>query len=132
MNARLGWVIVYVPDVAAAVELYGRAFGLKTRFAMEGFAEMETGEATLGFASDETARSNSGHDFRRPGLDEPPANVEIALVFDDVDAAYARAIEAGCTALTEPSYKPQGQTVSYLRDPWGTLVEVCSPVVPPK
>lgn len=131
MSARLGWVIVYVPDVAAAVDLYGRAFGLQTRFATDGFAEMETGATTLGFASDETARSNAGHDFRRPGLDEPPGNVEIALVFDDVDAAYAQAVKAGCTGLTAPSYKPQGQTVSYVRDPWGTLVEVCSPVVPP-
>ncbi len=132
MSVRLGWVIVYVPDVQAAVELYGRAFGLEPRFAMEGFAEMETGSTTLGFASDDTARSNAGHDFHRPGLDEPPGNIEIALVFDDVDAAYARAVEAGCAGLTEPSYKPQGQTVSYVRDPWGTLVEVCSPVVPPE
>ncbi|MGI8749211.1 MAG: VOC family protein [Thermoleophilaceae bacterium] len=54
--------------------------------------------------------------------------MEIALVFDDVHAAYARA--AGCSALTEPSDKPHGQTVAYVRDPWGTLVEVASPVTP--
>ena len=129
---RLGWVIVYVPDVQAAVTLYADAFGLQPRFAVEGFAEMETGSTALAFASDETARANAGHEFHRPALDELPGHVEIALVFDDVEAAYARAVRAGCTALTPPSFKPQGQTVSYVRDPWGTLIEVCSPVVSPQ
>ena len=128
-TARLAWVIVYVPDVADAVDLYGRAFGLQPRFVGDGFAELETGATALAFASDETARQNmGGHDFRRPGPGEPPANMEIALVFDDVPAAYARAVDAGCSGVAEPDVKPHGQTVSYVRDPWGTLVEVASPV----
>ncbi|MGI8749212.1 MAG: VOC family protein [Thermoleophilaceae bacterium] len=71
MTARLGWVIVYVPDVAAAVELYGRAFGLQPRFATKGFAELETGATALAFASDVTASQNMGHPFHRAGLNEP-------------------------------------------------------------
>lgn len=127
-TARLGWVIVYVPDVAAAVDLYGRAFGLEPRFVTDGFSELETGTTSLAFASDETAAGNMGHAFNRPGPDEPPGHVEIALVFDDVEAAYARAVEAGCAALTDPAVKPHGQTVSYVRDPWGTLIEVATPI----
>ena len=34
-NMRLGYVILYVPDVAAAVEFYERAFGLSRRFVHE-------------------------------------------------------------------------------------------------
>jgi lactoylglutathione lyase len=42
---ELGYVIVYVPDVAATVAFYERAFGIKRRFIHESgtYAEMETG-----------------------------------------------------------------------------------------
>jgi lactoylglutathione lyase len=63
---------------------------------------------------------------QRPG--ERPFNVEIVLVFDDPAPAFARAIENGATSLAEPAQKPWGQVVGYLRDPFGTLVEIASPV----
>ena len=59
---------------------------------------------------------------------ERPVNVEIALVFDDPEAAFARAVEHGATEMSEPKRKPWGQLVSYVRDPFGTLLEICSPV----
>jgi uncharacterized glyoxalase superfamily protein PhnB len=65
---------------------------------------------------------------RRGDAEGPPANVEIALVHEDVEAAYARALEAGCTSLAAPKDKPQGQRVAYVRDPFGTLVELCTPL----
>ena len=58
----------------------------------------------------------------------PPAAFEIALVDDDVHAAHARALEAGARELAAPKQKPWGQTVSYVRDPNGVLVELCSPM----
>jgi lactoylglutathione lyase len=127
-SGRLGWVIVYVPDVEAAVALYERAFGLARRFVGDGFAELETGATALAFASDEVAGANLGAPFERPGLERPPANLELALIFDDVPAAFERAVAAGCTGLAQPSHKPHGQTVAYVRDPWGTLVEIATPV----
>ena len=60
--------------------------------------------------------------------DERPPNVEIALVAEDVDAAFARAVEAGCAALAPPIDKPHGQRVGYVRDPFGTLVELATPI----
>jgi len=57
-----------------------------------------------------------------------PPNIEIALVADDVDARYARALAAGCHSLAEPEDKPQGQRVAYVRDPFGTLVELATPL----
>jgi uncharacterized glyoxalase superfamily protein PhnB len=35
-------------------------------------------------------------------------------------------LEAGCTALAEPQDKPHGQRVAYVRDPFGTLVELAT------
>jgi uncharacterized glyoxalase superfamily protein PhnB len=54
--------------------------------------------------------------------------VEIALVAEDVDAAYRIAVEAGCEPLATPVDKPQGQRVGYVRDPFGMLVELATPL----
>ena len=52
----------------------------------------------------------------------------IALVTDDVEAAHATALTAGATELAPPKAMPWGQTVSFIRCPDGTLVELCTPV----
>ena len=129
-RARLGWVILYVPDPGEAVAFYERAFALGRRFVVEGgsYAELDTGSTTLAFASHALADGNLPDGFRVPDLSDPPFNVELALVFDDVEAAFRRALEHGCTALAEPARKPQGQTVGYVRDPFGDLIEIASPL----
>jgi uncharacterized glyoxalase superfamily protein PhnB len=65
---------------------------------------------------------------RRAATDGQPPNVEIALVAEDVEGAYRQALEAGCASLAEPRDKPQGQRVAYVRDPFGTLVELATPL----
>jgi len=39
-----------------------------------------------------------------------------------------QALAAGCSPLSEPEDKPQGQRVAYVRDPFGTLVELATPL----
>ncbi len=125
---RFGWTIVYVPDVAEAVGFYERAFGLSRRFVHESgaFAEMETGATRLAFAADATAEELVPGGFRRNSPDDLPAGIEIALVTDDVAAAYDRAVAAGAVAVAPPAQKPWGQTVSYVRDLNGVLVELAT------
>ena len=126
---KLGWVIVYVPDVEAALAFYEQSFGLERT--AEGdpgsFAELNTGATKLAFASEELGESHFDGGFMRPDS-EQPFNVEVALVFADPAAAFARAVDNGATPLVEPQTKPWGQTVGYVRDPFGTLLEICSPV----
>ena len=125
---KFGYTIVYVRDVGETVGFWERAFGLKRRFVDENnvYGEMETGETTLAFASDSLGESNLPGGFRKNDPSEPPAGVEIALVAEDVDGAYHAAVEAGATSEAEPRTKPWGQTVAYLRDPDGVLVEIGS------
>jgi uncharacterized glyoxalase superfamily protein PhnB/AraC-like DNA-binding protein len=127
-TAKLGWVIVYVPDVEAAIAFYEKSFGLQRGFIAPdaSYGELDTGDTKLSFASEQLGDSHFDGGFRRPSADKP-FNVEVALVFDDPEAAFARAVENGATVLAEPERKPWGQVVSYVRDPFGTLVEVCSP-----
>ena len=60
--------------------------------------------------------------------DKAPLGIEIAMVTPDVAGLLASATEAGATVVSEPVEKPWGQTVAYVRDNHGFLVEICSPL----
>lgn len=125
---HLGYVILYVPDVEGAVAFYERAFGLDCRFvhASGDYAEMATGATVLAFAADELAASNFAADYRRADPASPPSAFEVAFVTEDVGAAFERAVDAGAAALSAPTQKPWGQTVAYVRDGNGVIVELCT------
>jgi uncharacterized glyoxalase superfamily protein PhnB len=129
---RLGYVILYVPSVEDAVWFYEHAFGLSRRFVHESgaYAELRTGDTTLAFASEELA-STHGFEFAPTRTDSAPPSVEVAFITDDVQSSYTAALKAGARSVTPPEKKPWGQTVSYVRDNNGYLVEICSPVGPP-
>jgi lactoylglutathione lyase len=130
VELRLGWVIVYVDEPAQAAAFYERTFGLRGEFVAPSgtYAQLDTGPTRLAFAAYELGDGNFPGGVRRAAAEGQPANVEIALVADDVDGAFARAVEAGCSELAPPTDKPQGQRVAYVRDPFGTLVELASPI----
>ncbi|HEX8159006.1 MAG TPA: VOC family protein [Solirubrobacteraceae bacterium] len=128
---RFAYTILYVPDVARSIAFYERAFGLSVRFVAESgeYGELDTGPTTLSFAQEDFAAG--GHDGLRSRPlrpeDEPPP-FEVAFTCDDVAAAYDRALAAGAASVAEPTQKPWGQTVAYVRDGDGAIVELCTPV----
>lgn len=130
MKLTLGYVFVFVPDVPEALDFYQRAFGLPTRYRdSDGmFGEVETGATVLAFASDGYVVEASGVQHRLNALSSAPAGVSLTLIADDVPSAWVRAVEAGATVIAEPAAKPWGQTVGYLRDLNGVLVEIASTV----
>ncbi len=127
---KFGYVIVYVEDVAAALAFYGKAFGLATRFLHEsgGYGELETGGTALAFAAHAVAEGNLSGGYARLAEQPRPSGMEAGFVTEDVAAAFARACAAGATPLSEPKVKPWGQTVAYVRCPFGVLVELCTPM----
>jgi len=127
---NFAYTILYVSDVVRAVEFYEAAFGLQRRFIHESnqYAEMETGATALAFVANELASAGLPQGFRRNSPTEPPAGIEIALTTADVPAAFARAVNAGASAVAEPKTKPWGQVVAYVTDLDGVLVEICSPM----
>ncbi len=125
---KLGYVVLYVPHVLAAAVFYETAFRLKRRFVHEAqYAEMDTGATALAFV-DETFVSTFLPTFARNRTGSDPAGIEVALVCDDVGAAYTLALAAGATGQLAPIQKPWGQTVAHVRDLNGCLVEICSPL----
>jgi len=87
---------------------------------------METGGTALSFAANELALSNLPEGFQENSRSVLPAGIEIGFVVENVPAAFAKAVEAGAMAVVEPKVKPWGQTVAYVRDLDGILVEICS------
>jgi len=127
---QFGYTILYVDDVRSSLAFYEQAFGLKTAFLHESgdFGQLDTGTTALAFSSlrlmDELGKSPSRADAARP------CN-EIAFVTADVPAALAHALAAGATPIQAAEDMPWGQTVAYVADPDGFLVELCTPVGPP-
>ncbi|MDG1788521.1 MAG: VOC family protein [Paracoccaceae bacterium] len=126
---KLGYIIIYVSDVPKTVAFYETAFDLKRRFIHEShlYAEMETGSTALAFAGNEAAEM-AGLGLLPNDPRTVAAGWEICLITDDVAKAYDHAISKGCSPVAPPTEKLWGQTVSYLRDLNGCLVELASPI----
>ncbi|HZA77879.1 MAG TPA: VOC family protein [Acidimicrobiales bacterium] len=108
-----------VDDPAAALDFYERAFGARelVRLALPdgtiAHAEMLVGDAlvTLGKAIPE-------YHLVAPSPDQP-VHVSITWFTDDADAVYARAMEAGATAVTSVADQFHGDRVGSVRCPFG-------------
>jgi lactoylglutathione lyase len=124
---QFGYTILYVEDVKASLDFYEKAFGLKMRFFHESgdYGELETGATALAFSSrrlmTQLRKNPYPADARAPSF-------EIAFTTDDVPAALERAVAAGAGLMQPPERMPWGQTVAYVADPDGFLVEICSPM----
>lgn len=128
---KLGYTIIYVPDVPASLVFFEQAFGLTRKFLHESkaYGELDTGATTLSFAAHELGDINFPGGHVHADRSAQPLGFEVAFVTSDVQAAHTRAVQAGAIELAEPQVKPWGQTVSYVRCPDGVLVELCSQVL---
>ncbi len=124
------YAILYVDDVPAALDFYQRAFGLTLGFMHEGkdYGELVTGETKLAFS----AKALMAQLGKNPAKANPDAPVfELAFEVDDVAGALATAVQAGADLVQDLQEEPWGQTTSYVSDPDGYLIELCSPVQVP-
>lgn len=127
---KLKYTILYVHDVARSLTFYEQAFGLTRAMLHAGgdYGELMTGATKLAFAT-RTLMSDIG---KHPGVADPAKPCfEIAFETDDVQAALTQALAAGATLVQKAESMPWGQTISYVNDPDGFLIEICSPVDPP-
>ena len=125
---QFAYTIIYTHNVLKSIEFFEQAFGIQRRFIVENsYGELETGTTTLAFAAHELGADNLPNGYIKAD-DTLPLGIEIALVSDDVGAAFDKAVAAGAQAIKAPMPKPWGQIVAYVRCPDGTLVEICSPM----
>jgi PhnB protein len=108
-----------VADVAAALEFYPKALDATERLRLSlpdgsvAHAELAVngGLVTLGAAG-------PMYGLRAPEADGP-VEVAVTLSVPDVDAAYARAVDAGATSESEPADQFHGDRTATVRDPFG-------------
>ncbi|MEG0984674.1 VOC family protein [Algoriella sp.] len=55
--------------------------------------------------------------------------MEIGFTTDNVEQTIVTAVDAGAIVVEKPKIKPWGQTVAYIRDLDGFLIELCTPMV---
>ncbi len=130
---KFGYTIIYVEDVLETVAFYEKAFGFERGMVVEEegivyYAELKSGETTIGFASYEMGKMNFDDKYEKITRKGNPVGLELVFVDDDVASATSHAVKNGAELIAEPSEKEWGQTVSYVRAIEGTLIEICSPM----
>ncbi|KDN54535.1 VOC family protein [Flavobacterium seoulense] len=127
---KFAYTILYVQNVTKTVDFYEKAFGFTRKFIAPGndYAELLVGETTLSFAAVALAKTNLKNGFIESNLEDKPFGIEIGFTTDNVIETIATAEKAGALIVENPKTKPWGQTVAYLRDPDGFLIEICTPM----
>ncbi|PIE22632.1 MAG: glyoxalase [Planctomycetota bacterium] len=125
------YTILYVDDVCATLDFYQRAFGLERGFLhpSQDYGELITGDTKLAFSSRQLMKELG----KNPKAPEPGApSFEIAFESEDVPSALDTALAAGAVLVQPLREEPWGQSTSYVSDPNGFLIEICSPLRDPQ
>ena len=96
-----------VPDVETARSFYADFLGLSTE------------EFNMGWVARYTAPDSGAHVQLVTRDATSPVDSVLSVHTDDVDAAYARAVEAGCRSVSEPTDQFHRDRTCALRDPFG-------------
>jgi len=124
---KYSYTIMYVKQVEATVAFYESAFGFERKFITpeEDYAELISGDTTLAFAAVELAKMNLSQGFTTVNKDRV-MGIELGFVVEDVEYAVQRAVAAGASIYEPVKVKPWGQTVAYVTDCNGFLIELCT------
>jgi predicted enzyme related to lactoylglutathione lyase len=118
-------VIVFVEDVARSLDFYENVVGTELDHVDEdgSYGELKSG---IGFAAHQHVEHHLDLSFHRNETGGLPGGFELDFAVDDVDAVFARAIEAGAEAVWKPRAKPWGRS-ALLRDLDGVFFHVTEP-----
>ena len=127
---KFNYTILYVRDVTRSITFYEQAFGFIRKFITpeNNYGELITGDTTISFASIELAESNLSAGFIESKPGNKPFGIELGFTTDDVQLTFDNAVTAGAIPVEELKTKPWGQSVAYLKDIDGFLIEICTPM----
>ena len=127
---QFAYTILYVTDVERSITFYEKAFGFQRKFIAPGeeYGELTTGSTTLSFAAIQLAKKNLPDGFIESSAKGKPFGIEIGFTTTEVGKVYNEALKAGATEVEKAKTKPWGQTVAYVKDPDGFLIEICTPM----
>lgn len=114
---EIGYVILYVEDLAVSVGFYRDVVGLAYKFTDAGYAEFDAGGLRFGLYERRRAEWLTGRAVT------PGAGGEVVVTVEDVDACVARLRSAGVEVLSGPADRPWGHRTVHVADPDGFVVE---------
>lgn len=120
MEQRINLVTLAVPDVAAAVEFYRRAFGWSPAVVLEDTAFFDLGGIVLSLWSGLSAELGRDAD-PPPGASALAHNVRSPA---EVDQIISAAVEGGATVAAPARRQPWGGYSGMVADPDGHLWEI--------
>ncbi|AOA59105.1 VOC family protein [Acinetobacter larvae] len=125
---KFAYNILYVEDVSKTVQFYRSAFHFDLKFQYEqgDYAELESGYTTLAFSSFELIRS-LGKTPHRANAQNP--TFELIFVTDSLEEDLQRAKQAGAKEIQGIEKMPWGQSIAYVEDINGFLIELCTPMM---
>ena len=127
---QYAYTILYVEDVAKSIDFYIKAFDFKQELLTpeHDYGEIQTGTTTLAFANKSLAKTNLSKGFQESHLEASPFGIEMAFTTKEMEHYVDQAVKAGATLIEPIKVKPWGQSVAYLRDIDGFLIELCTPM----
>jgi lactoylglutathione lyase len=127
---KFNYTILYVKDVTKSISFYEKAFGFERKFITpdNSYGELTTGDTILSFASVDLAKTNLSEGFIESKTDGRPFGIEIGFTAEDVELVFNNAVKEGAIPVEKMKTKPWGQTVAYVKDIDGFLIEICSPI----
>lgn len=127
---QYAYTILYVTSVEDSILFYEKAFGFQRKFIApdQTYGELSSGAVTIAMAEKNVASKNFSDGFTPSSLQIRPFGIELGFTVENVDYALEKALQAGAKLVELPIIKPWGQTVAYIRDVDGFLIELCTPM----
>ncbi|MFH1807744.1 MAG: VOC family protein [Pseudomonadota bacterium] len=115
--------VLYVDDQARSRTFYTAVLGQAPELDVPGMTEYRLGEkVVLGLMPNAGIRRLLGDTIPDPGLGSAYPRCEVYLLLDDLDAAEARAQNAGARRLAPRAARDWGDDVSYWQDGDGHII----------
>ena len=130
MEITFAYTILYVENVPKTIDFYSNVFGLEKKFLTPelDYGELKSGATTLAFANFDLGQSNFKLGYTKSNLTDKPFGFELAFTTDQVEELVKKAVDHGGVKIAETMKKPWGQTVGYIRDINGFIIEICTPI----
>jgi len=117
-------ITLFVEDLPAAREFYGRVFGLPAHFEDDNSAVFKFGPTLINLLMVEEAPELLAP--ARVATADAGSRIQFTIQVDDVDAMCGQLAERGVTLLNGPMDRPWGPRTASFQDPAGHIWEIAS------
>lgn len=115
--------VIYVDNVEETLDFYFQAFAVSTAQLDEDgqYGDLDFQGACIAFAAHPLAQSHFKQSYIRAQPKQPALGFELVLKVDDINLAFAKAVDAGAEPLSAP-HEMEGKNLAYVRSIEGTLI----------